>query len=62
MNTELLKETIKRELPGLLRDDPTLRAYILDLTPVSYTHLDVYKRQGRIIDAVSLLIIDPSLA
>lgn len=36
MNTELLKETIKRELPGLLRDDPTLRAYILDLTRQEY--------------------------
>ncbi|MBK8750876.1 MAG: DUF3782 domain-containing protein [Candidatus Competibacteraceae bacterium] len=36
MNTELLKETIKRELPGLLRDDPTLRAYILNLTQQEY--------------------------
>ncbi|CDH44689.1 PD-(D/E)XK nuclease family protein [Candidatus Contendibacter odensensis] len=36
MNTELLKETIKRELPGLLRDDPALRAYILDLTRQEY--------------------------
>ncbi len=32
MNAELLKETIKRELPGLLRDDPALRDYILELT------------------------------
>jgi hypothetical protein len=32
MNTETLKETIKRELPGWLRDDPDFRAYILDLT------------------------------
>ena len=32
MSTDLLKETIKRELPGLLRDDPALRAYILELT------------------------------
>lgn len=32
MSAELLKETIKREPPGLLRDDPALRAYILELT------------------------------
>lgn len=31
MNAELLKETIKQELPGLLRDDPGLRVYLLDL-------------------------------
>ena len=36
MSVELLKETIKRELPGLLRDDPRLRAYILDLTRQEY--------------------------
>lgn len=36
MNSELLKETIKKELPGLLRDDPALRAYILDLTHSEY--------------------------
>jgi len=36
MSTELLKETIKRELPGLLRDDPSLRAYILELTRQEY--------------------------
>ena len=36
MNTELLKETIKKELPGLLRDDPALRAYILGLTSSAY--------------------------
>jgi hypothetical protein len=36
MSTELLKETIKRELPGLLRDDPGLRAYILELTRQEY--------------------------
>ncbi|SBT10249.1 conserved hypothetical protein [Candidatus Accumulibacter aalborgensis] len=32
MNAESLKEAIKRELPGWLRDDPALRAYILELT------------------------------
>ncbi|MCC9002779.1 MAG: DUF3782 domain-containing protein [Candidatus Competibacter sp.] len=36
MDTELLKETIKKELPGLLRDDPALRAYILELTQNAY--------------------------
>ena len=32
MIEESLKETIKRELPTWLREDPELRAYILDLT------------------------------
>ncbi len=36
MDAELLKETIKKELPGLLRDDPALRAYILELTQSAY--------------------------
>ncbi|WP_295409004.1 DUF3782 domain-containing protein [uncultured Thiocystis sp.] len=36
MNTETLKETIKRELPGLVRDDPALRAFILDITRPEY--------------------------
>ena len=36
MSVESLKETIKRELPGLLRDDPALRAYILELTRQEY--------------------------
>ena len=36
MDTELLKETIKKELPGLFRDDPALRAYILELTQNAY--------------------------
>ena len=36
MDAELLKETIKKELPGLLRDDPALRAYILELTQNAY--------------------------
>jgi len=30
--TEDLKETIKRELPALLRSDPALRRFILDIT------------------------------
>jgi len=36
MNAELLKETIKRELPALLREDPALRAYILELMRQEY--------------------------
>ncbi len=36
MSAELLKETIRQELPGLLRDDPGLRAYILELTRQEY--------------------------
>ncbi|MGA7981199.1 MAG: DUF3782 domain-containing protein [Chromatiaceae bacterium] len=32
MPSETLTETIKRELPGLLREDPELRRFILDLT------------------------------
>jgi len=36
MNTESLKEAIKRELPGWLREDPELRAYILELTRREY--------------------------
>jgi hypothetical protein len=36
MNVEALKETIRQELPGLLRDDPVLRAYILELSRQEY--------------------------
>ena len=36
MATESLIETIKRELPALLRSDPTLRRFILDLTRETY--------------------------
>jgi hypothetical protein len=36
MDTESLKEALKRELPGWLRDDPDLRAYILELTRREY--------------------------
>ena len=36
MNAESLKETIKRELPGWLREDPDFRAYILELTRREY--------------------------
>ena len=36
MNTESLKEAIKRELPEFLRTDQELRAYILELTRQEY--------------------------
>jgi hypothetical protein len=36
MTTESLKETIKRELPAWLRDDPEFRAYVLELTRQEY--------------------------
>ena len=31
MNTETLKEAIRRELPGFVKTDPEFRAYLLDL-------------------------------
>jgi hypothetical protein len=40
MATEDLTETIKRELPGLLRSDPSLRRFILDLTKERYADRD----------------------
>lgn len=36
MTTEALKETIKRELPEILRTDPDFRTYILELTRNKY--------------------------
>ena len=36
MSSESLKEVIKRELPGLLREDPSLREYILELIRQEY--------------------------
>lgn len=36
MNLKTLKETIRQELPALLRDDPNLRDYILELTRREY--------------------------
>ncbi len=36
MNAESLTELIRKELPGLLRKDPDLRAYILELTRQEY--------------------------
>ena len=36
MSETELKETIKRELPAYLREDPTFRAFVLELTRESY--------------------------
>lgn len=36
MTTESLKETIKRELPTWLREDPAFRTYVLELTRNEY--------------------------
>ena len=36
MNTQALKETIRRELPEIIRTDPEFRGYILDLTRQEY--------------------------
>lgn len=36
MTAESLKEAIKRELPALLREDPALREYVLELTREQY--------------------------
>jgi hypothetical protein len=38
VNTDTLKETIRRELPTLVRDDPALRAFILDITRLEYAN------------------------
>ncbi|WP_328987060.1 hypothetical protein [Thiorhodovibrio winogradskyi] len=36
MTESELKDTIKRELPGYLREDPTFRAFVLELTREAY--------------------------
>ncbi len=38
MNEDALKESIRRELPGWLRTDPELRAFILELTRSEYAN------------------------
>ena len=38
MTTESLRETLRRELPDWLRQDPDHREYILDLTRQEYTN------------------------
>lgn len=45
MDVVALKELIRQELPGLLQDDPSLRAYILELTRREYpTRLETEDR------------------
>ncbi|MFO1431409.1 MAG: DUF3782 domain-containing protein [Candidatus Competibacteraceae bacterium] len=53
MNAEALKEVIKKELPGLLREDPALRAYILELTRQEYA--DRAETQDRFYDILAEL-------
>jgi len=51
MATENLKDTIKRELPALVRSDPSLRRFILDLTRDMYAdRRETEKRFDRILD------------
>ena len=51
MPTETLTETIKRALPGLLRQDPELRRYVLDLTRGLYAdRVQTEDRFDRILD------------
>ena len=38
MNEDALKESIRRELPGWLRDDPEMRSFVLELTRVEYAN------------------------
>jgi len=65
MSVELLKETIKRELPGLLRDDPALRAYILDLPRQEYAGRtetrDRFYKQRHQRSANRLIVISPMI-
>ena len=50
MNAESLKEVIKKELPGLLRDDPALREFILNLTRQQYAdRIETESRFDRIL-------------
>ncbi len=53
MNAESLKEAIKRELPGWLREDPDLRAYILELTRHEFA--DRAETQDRFYDILAEL-------
>lgn len=51
MPTETLTETIRRELPALLREDPELRRFILDLTRGLYAdRAQTEDRFDRILD------------
>ncbi len=51
MATESLVETIKRELPGLLREDPGLRNYLVELTRDLHADRDeTARRFDRVLD------------
>jgi len=51
MTTERLKDMIKRELPHLLRSDPALRRFVLDLTREAYADRhETEDRFDRILD------------
>ena len=53
MNAESLKDVIKKELPGLLREDPALRTYILELTRREFA--DRAETQDRFYDILAEL-------
>ena len=53
MNAESLKEAIRRELPEMLRADPALRAYLLELTRREYA--DRAETQDRFYDLLAEL-------
>jgi len=53
MNAEFLKDVIKKELPGLLREDPALRAYVLELTRREFA--DRKETQDRFYDILAEL-------
>jgi len=53
MNAESLKDMIKKELPGLLREDPALRTYILELTRREFA--DRAETQDRFYDILAEL-------
>lgn len=50
-NTEQIKETIRRELPDLIKQDPALRAFVLDLTRTEYApRLETESRFDRMLE------------
>ncbi len=53
MTTESLKDTIKRELPEWLRQDPDFRAYVMELTRQAYAPRD--ETQDRFYDLLAEL-------
>lgn len=50
-NAESLKETIRRELPALLQEDPVFRAFVLEVTKQAYpSREETNERFDRILD------------